>query len=121
MPLVLPHELIGALHSTGRLAELCKAEDVQEYWAHFRRQAACNAEVGWPLNAPEGALPIGLHGDDCRFTDGGQKIIVFSSNLILDDSQMRYPLFAIRYVTWPKACVLHCLFGEGDSSQSYSL
>ncbi|OLQ03914.1 hypothetical protein AK812_SmicGene13098 [Symbiodinium microadriaticum] len=34
---------------------------------------------------------------ETRFTDGGQKVICVSMNYLLDEAQMRYPLFVIRY------------------------
>ena len=106
MPVVLPHELIYALHSKGCLQSLSPEAELHEYWEHFRNQAAANPEVGWPLTAPAGeAVALGVHGDDCRFTDQGEKIIVVTCNLIMDRSQTRFPLMVIRFASW---CQCRC-------------
>ena len=98
---MLPHELMYALHSKGCVQSLNPEAELHEYWEHFRKQAEANPEVGWPLGAPPGeAAALGLHGDDCRFTDQGEKIIVLSCNFIMDSSQTRFPLMVIRYASW---------------------
>ena len=98
MPVVLPHELIHALDSAGRLKQLCPQHALKEFWEHFRSEAS--AEVPWPKLSPPGhPYPLGLHGDDCRYTDTGEKLLVVTCNLLLDDSQLRFPLVAMRCVS----------------------
>ena len=66
--MVLPHELVHALHQDGWLDRACGADALREFWAHFR--ASSSEDVAWPTNAPSGhAHPLGIHGDDCRFTE----------------------------------------------------
>ena len=99
--MVLPHDIVQALHLTGRLEELSPLDRLREFWAHARTRASECPEVAWPAAAPCGCPhALGLHGDDCRFTDSGQKVTVVSLNLLMDDSQRRYPLFVFRVVSW---------------------
>ncbi|CAE7252570.1 unnamed protein product, partial [Symbiodinium sp. KB8] len=93
MPLILPHELCLHLH---RKNKHCASEDeLHKFWSHFKSRS--NPEMKWPFMWDATCIPLGLHGDDCRFTDGGQKVICVSMNYLLDEAQMRYPLFVIRY------------------------
>ena len=45
------------------------------------------------------AVPLGLHGDDCRYTDTNQKIDVLSMNILVDKAQERFPLVVLRHAT----------------------
>ena len=96
--MVLPHELVNALHKRGQLDNMYDMQELREFWNHMLGHAC--SQVPWPCNIPEMTLPGGLHGDDCRFTETGQKIIVLSWNLVMDSSQTRYPLAVVRFVTW---------------------
>ena len=98
MPVILPHELVAALHKTGELTNMYDMQGLREYWDHVIGHAT--TQVPWPNNVPDMILPAGLHGDDCRFTDTGEKIVVISWNLVLDSRQVRFPLAVIRFVTW---------------------
>ncbi|OLP83931.1 S-antigen protein [Symbiodinium microadriaticum] len=82
MPVILPHELVAALHKTGELTNMYDMQGLREYWDHVIGHAT--TQVPWPNNVPDMILPAGLHGDDCRFTDTGEKIVVISWNLVLD-------------------------------------
>ena len=44
-------------------------------------------------------IPVGLHGDDFRFTAAGQKLVAVSLNFPLGEHRGRYVLFVIRCVT----------------------
>lgn len=94
MPLVLPHEICLYLHKKNKYAEYgCEAE-LKKFWHHFK---TCTDEaIRWPSMWEDSVVPIGLHGDDCRFTDSGQKVICLSMNYLLDESQQRFPIFIIR-------------------------
>ena len=95
MPLMLPHEVCHHLH---RKSKHCGSEaELHKFWCHFKSRS--KEHLKWPFMWEETCVPLGLHGDDCRFTDGGQKVICFSMNYLLDETQMRYPLFIIRYET----------------------
>lgn len=93
--MVLPHDILFGLHESGRLAKLCPKQSLVEFWDNFK--AHVSSHIQWPVAAERSMLPIGVHGDDCRYTESGQKLIIFSMNLLLDGLiQDRYPLFVIR-------------------------
>ena len=111
MPIVLPHELLHCLDHCGKLRELCDQRDLADYWAHFHSNVSMH--VQWPVEAPlaQLAVPLGLHGDDCRYTDTNQKIIILSMNILVDKTQQRFPLVVIRHATrlcnYIIACIQH--------------
>ena len=99
MPVVLPHDILNALHQEGRLARLNPPAALRNFWDHFHGQAS--SEIAWPPMAPPDGLPMGLHRDDARYLDNGAKIIAISMNFMLDAVQDRFPLVVIRLATWP--------------------
>ena len=97
MPLVLPHEVIFRLHMMGRLEGLSPKKDVEHFWEHFKAHES--SSIQWPIAAERHMLPVGIHCDDCRYTESGEKLIVLSLNFLLDgDVQDRFPLFVLRCV-----------------------
>ena len=99
MPIVLPHDLLNALHKSGRLQSMCPEEELSDFWDNYREHTS--DEIAWPAGRPtDDCVPLGVHGDDCRFTDSGQKLIVISLNILLDPWKDRFPMAVIRYVTW---------------------
>lgn len=95
MPVVLPHDVLNALHKEGRLPNVCPTSELRQFWKHFGAQ-----QLPWAANVPPDAIPLGLHGDDARYTDTGAKIIAVSLNCLLDPAQDRWPLIIIRAATW---------------------
>lgn len=96
MPLVLPHELLNALHTSGKLRRLCDADELAAFWDNFKAHES--SQVQWPRLADRGMIPLGVHGDDLRYLEKGAKLIAFSMNILIDDTKERYPLWAIRCV-----------------------
>ena len=47
-----------------------------EYWEHYRAR-------GLVSNTDDQCLPIGLHGDDGRYSRSGDKIILVTMNSVL--------------------------------------
>ena len=99
MPIVLPHDILNALHHCGRLQELAGLDDIKQFWDHYRDHIS--DDIQWPVGAPDGAVPLGMHGDDSRFTDSGQKLLVLSLNILHDPTKARFPLVAIRHAAGP--------------------
>ena len=96
MPVVLPHHLLCYLYK--HTSMFVKATTgLKQFWKHFH--ACTDPSLTWPREWNDSTVPMGLHGDDCRFTETGQKVICMSLNFLLDDSQQRYPLFAVRFET----------------------
>ncbi len=83
VPVVLPHELVGALYNNGKLNELCgDLHQAATFWAHFqaRPHDACNWAREHPGGQPDSwgyALPLGTHGDDVRYNREGPPCYVF--------------------------------------------
>ena len=98
MPIVLPHDILNALHQEGRLTSLNPPAALRNFWDHFHAQTS--SEIAWPPMAPPDGLPLGLHGDDARYLDNGAKINVLSLNLMLDAVQDRFPMVVIRLAAW---------------------
>ena len=95
--MILPHELCLYLYRHGSKhygSDDCKAE-LKKFWGHFKKCTNKEA-IKWPHVWEDTCTPIGLHGDDCRFTETGQKVVCLSINFLLDETQRRYPLFIIR-------------------------
>ena len=98
MPMVLPHNLLQYLHA--KHGQLASELELNTFWNHFRQ---CTEDsIRWPHNFENqdgsNCIPCGLHGDDLRYTDTGQKLRCVSFNFLLDENQERYPLFVIRMV-----------------------
>ena len=95
--MVLPHVLLKYLHDMKMLGKVSAPAELSKFWRHFKTQT--DGSVRWPhYFRNTGVIPLGLHGDDCRYTDTNQKIICVSLNFLLDADQERYPLFVIRFV-----------------------
>ena len=104
MPLVLPHELLNALHTSGKLQQLCDAEALTAFWDNFKAHES--SQVQWPSLGSWGMIPLGVHGDDLRYLEKGAKLIAFTMNLLVDDTKERYPLWVIRCVA--EAVIVGC-------------
>ena len=99
MPLVLPHALVKYLHGVKMLGKVSAPAELRKFWRHFKTRT--DPSVRWPhYFKRHGVIPMGLHGDDCRYTETNQKIICVSLNFLLDERQERYPLFVIRFASW---------------------
>ena len=73
------------------------ADACEEFWQHMEAQGQLvppAARHTW-----RDIVPLGLHGDDCRFTQAGEKLLAVSLNFPLGPLRGRYPLFLIRVVT----------------------
>ena len=105
--MVLPHDVLNALHECGRLRQLYTDEDLCLFWDNFKQHES--SVVQWPAQAERGMLPIGIHGDDFRYTEHGQKLVLVSMNLLIDNKmQDRFPLFGVRCAArlqWLVICI----------------
>ena len=94
--MVLPHDLLAYLHKKFG-GEQTPAEQLRAFWKHF--QTCTHESIRWPHCYEDDCIPLGLHGDDLRYTETGQKLLCVSLNFLLDDAQERYPLFVLRIVS----------------------
>ena len=89
MPLILPHHLLAYLHKKFG-GQMPHAEQLRAFWKHF--QTCTHESIRWPHCYEDDCIPIGLHGDDLRYTETGQMLLCVSLNFLLDEGQERYPL-----------------------------
>ncbi|CAE7247436.1 Ogfr [Symbiodinium sp. CCMP2592] len=101
---ILPHRLLPWLLQ-GRTREqrenlIGTPADIAEYWSHTQGQPGHPATLsGDGVNLGE-FLPIGLHGDEFRFTQAGEKLMAVTMNFVVAGDRLRFPLFLIRCVSW---------------------
>ena len=82
LPIVLPHELLHSLSISGQHAVAAQA--IKEYWDHWLR-----FKHHHPAAAEGKHTPLGVAGDDARYTLAGAKVIIICINSILWDRDMR--------------------------------
>ena len=81
-PGILPHELLHYMASTGQFQ--VDSHELQEFWRlwslHKPHHPAATEGLHWPL---------GLGGDDAKYTLAGSKVIIICMNHILFDRKCR--------------------------------
>ena len=85
LPMILPHEMLHHLHCTGKIQ--IDPMQVQTYWQRYRDFKDANHPC-----CKDGLLkhsPLGLAGDDCKYTLAGSKVIIIAFNLPLHDRQKK--------------------------------
>ncbi|CAE7190226.1 spp-11 [Symbiodinium microadriaticum] len=102
MPMILPHEICLYLYRHGSKhygSDDCNAE-LKKFWGHFKKCTNKEA-IKWPHVWEDTCTPIGLHGDDCRFTETGQKVVCLSINFLLDvAASLNYASYGIAPERW---------------------
>lgn len=61
-------------------------DDVKTFWSHWEN----HFEVSHPATSEKVHLPIGLSGDDARYTLAGAKIIVMMLNFLLQRTMRHF-------------------------------
>ena len=83
-----------------------KPNDIRDFWEHL------SEHTSWAAGHPGKKLaanPIGIYGDDARYTKSGDKFTLLHVNALLsssssrtDHEMKRFPLLAIReFITYP--------------------
>ena len=99
-PIILPHELVPWILrdlSASELDEVAgSAGERRKLWLHVSA-----GHPGWnpcPHNESQlpDYIPVGLHGDDFRFSQSGSKLLTLTLNFPLGYKRQRFPLFLIR-------------------------
>ena len=80
---------------------VCLEKTVSQYWAHVKEHFLWG--TGHPAASDSQHIPLGIHGDECRYTSGSglqEKIIAMSINVILwaprSSRNSRFVICAIR-------------------------
>ena len=81
-PVVLPHELLHHCASTKQV--VVSAQEIRDYWAHWSKYKPPHEAATLSQHAP-----VGLGGDDARYTLAGAKVIVICMNNLLWDLRCR--------------------------------
>ena len=81
-PVVLPHELLHHCASTKQV--VVSDQEIRDYWAHWRKYKPPHEAATLSQHAP-----VGLGGDDARYTLAGAKVIVICMNNLLWDLRCR--------------------------------
>ena len=77
-PVLLPHEILHHMAHTGQ-ATVSK-EEIVEYWNHWNRYKPRHL-----CSDSKNHTPLGMAGDDARYTLAGSKVIIIClSNLLWD-------------------------------------
>ena len=100
--MILPHEvvpwLLNGLNSTDLYDTIGTPQSVQQYWSHVEQTGMPWHPGLHPTTDLDKVIPVGLHGDDFRFTAAGQKLIAISLNFVLGERRGRYVLCVLRCV-----------------------
>ncbi len=101
MPMVFPHELVAWLVDNGLWNDSEKdRRETARFWDHFR-----GLKIDWATRHPATSShrPLGIYGDDARYTEQGQKFLGVHMNDVLEDGKdsMRnnWPIWVLRCAT----------------------
>lgn len=84
IPVVLPHELLNWLAQSNRFR--IDGTLIQKFWRRYQQfKPSHPAALGGQHN------PLGIGGDDARYTLGGAKVIVICMSLLLLDQLKKQP------------------------------
>ena len=102
--IILPHQLLPWLLESRpreqRERMIGTPGDIAEYWACTQGQPGHPAAMSGDATNLTEFIPVGLHGDEFRFTQAGEKLMAVTMNFILAGERLRFPLFLIRWVSW---------------------
>ena len=88
LPLILPHELLDYLHRSNKI--VVNPEKVKQYWTRYKAFKSPSHPCCKDDLLPHS--PLGLAGDDCKYTLSGSKVIIIAFNLPLHDQQRKQEL-----------------------------
>ena len=103
-PVILPHELLHHMASTGQFH--VDSRELQEFWRlwslHKPHHPAAAQGLHWPL---------GLGGDDAKYTLAGSKVIIICMNHILFDRKCRRESHRGKTPIMADSCLnMNCLY-----------
>ena len=81
-PIILPHELLHHMAQTKQM--IVSQEDRKQYWDWWARYKPSHPAMQAGIHTP-----IGLAGDDAKYTLAGAKVIVVCMNSLIWDRNMR--------------------------------
>lgn len=82
IPIILPHEILGWLSENGRL--YVSPNVIKQFWDRWQQHKPFHPAAERGIHNP-----VGISGDDARYTLGGAKVIVICANLVLVDRARR--------------------------------
>jgi len=81
LPIILPHEMLDYLHRSKKI--VVNPEQVKQYWTRYKAFKSPSHPCCKDDLLPHS--PLGLAGDDCKYTLSGSKVIIIAFNLPLHD------------------------------------
>ena len=88
LPMILPHEMLDYLHRNKRIA--VSQADIQSYWETYKKFKSADH----PCCKNMRHSPLGIAGDDCKYTLAGAKVIIIGFNIILHDRGLKQENYA---------------------------
>ena len=85
LPMILPHEMLDYLHRSNKV--VVNTEQVKQFWTRYKAFKSSNhpcCKDALLLHSP-----LGLAGDDCKYTLSGSKVIIIAFNLPLHDQKRK--------------------------------
>ena len=82
IPVILPHELFSWLSQNNRF--YVSRDVIHQFWQQWKKHKPYH-----PASESGVHNPVGISGDDARYTLGGAKVIVICCNLVLVDRARR--------------------------------
>ena len=82
IPVILPHELFSWLSQNNRF--YVSPDLIHQFWQRWKKHKPYH-----PASESGVHNPVGISGDDARYTLGGAKVIVICCNLVLVDRARR--------------------------------
>ena len=80
VPVVLPHEILHHMFVTGKVK--VQQEDIRTFWSHWEANKPPH-----PAMQAKRHCPLGIGGDDAKYTLSGCKVVVICMNVLLWDRQ----------------------------------
>lgn len=85
LPIILPHEMLDYLHRSKKI--VVNPEQVKQYWTRYKAFKSSSHPCCKDDLLPHS--PLGLAGDDCKYTLSGSKVIIIAFNLPLHDQKRK--------------------------------
>lgn len=82
MPIILPHEILHYMFTNGKVK--ISREDIRAFWSHWETNKPYHVGV-----ESKSHCPLGLGGDDAKYTLSGAKVVVIVLNLPLWDQALQ--------------------------------
>ena len=91
-----------------------KQEDVKEYWDHWEKFG----QVHHPAMEQKKHIPVGMAGDDAKYTLAGAKIIVMLLNFPLQEVLRFMAEYICHLILWHKSWIALILCAQAPQNRN---